>query len=79
MYSENSALVVGERSASRLGRFTLGERITGTHQIRGWVGPRTGLDYEERRKVSLLGLELRPLGHLSVAKRCTDYPGCLVT
>jgi hypothetical protein len=31
-------------SASRTGRFTLGERATGTHWIGSWVGPRAGLD-----------------------------------
>jgi hypothetical protein len=38
-----SALVAGERSASRPGRFT-----PGTHWIGGWVGPRAGLDDMER-------------------------------
>jgi hypothetical protein len=31
-------------SASRLSRFTPGERATGTHWIGGWVDLRTGLD-----------------------------------
>jgi hypothetical protein len=58
-----SALVGGEWSASRPGRFTPGERAPGTHWIGGWVGPRTGLDDVERRKfLTLPGLELRPLG-----------------
>jgi hypothetical protein len=39
-----SALVGGEWSASRTGRFTPGERAPGTHWIGGWVGPRAGLD-----------------------------------
>jgi hypothetical protein len=57
-----SALVGGEWSASRLGHFTSGERTPGTHRIGGWVGPRTGLDDAERRKIlSLPRLELRPL------------------
>jgi hypothetical protein len=38
-----SALVGGEWSASRLGRFT-----PGTHWTRGWVGPRAGLDDMEK-------------------------------
>jgi hypothetical protein len=38
-----SALVGGEWSASRLRRFTPGERAPGTHWIGSWVGPRTGL------------------------------------
>jgi len=36
-----SALDLGEWSASRPGRFTLREI---SHWIRGWVGPRAGLD-----------------------------------
>jgi hypothetical protein len=44
-------------AASRPGRFT-----TGTYGIGGWVGPRTGLNYVEKRKISLLPeLELRTL------------------
>jgi hypothetical protein len=58
-----SALVGGEWSASRPGRFTPGERAPGTHWIGGWVGPRAGLDDVEKRKfLTLPGLELRPLG-----------------
>jgi hypothetical protein len=35
----------------------------GTHWVGGWVGPRAGLDDEEKRKIlPLQGLELRPLG-----------------
>jgi hypothetical protein len=53
-----SALVGGEWSASRPGRFTPGERAPVTHCIGGWVGPRTGLDDMEKRKFSTLpGLE----------------------
>ncbi|PNF15375.1 hypothetical protein B7P43_G00968 [Cryptotermes secundus] len=33
-----SALAGGERSASRPGRFTPGERAPGTHWIGGWAG-----------------------------------------
>jgi hypothetical protein len=46
----NSVLAGGEWSASRLGRFTPGERATGTHWIGGWVDPRAGLDDVEKRK-----------------------------
>jgi hypothetical protein len=54
-----SALVGGEWSASRLGRCILGERAPGTHSIRGWVGPRAGLDYAEKGEfLTLPGLEL---------------------
>jgi hypothetical protein len=58
-----SALVEGERSTSRPGRFTPEERAPGTHWIRGWVDLRAGLDNLEKRKfLTLPGLELRPLG-----------------
>jgi hypothetical protein len=41
-----------------------GERAPGTNWIGGWVGPRTGLDDVERRKLlPLPGLELRTLCH----------------
>jgi hypothetical protein len=57
-----SALVGGEWSTSRPGRFTPGERAPGTHFI-GWVDLRASLDDLEKRKfLTLLGLELRPLG-----------------
>jgi hypothetical protein len=55
-------LVGGERSASRTGRFTLGERAYDTFRI-GWVNLRAGLDAVEKMQFSILpGLELRPLG-----------------
>jgi hypothetical protein len=58
-----SALVGGEWSASRLGRFTSGDRAPGTHWIGGWVDPRAGLDDLEKREFfTLPRLELRPLG-----------------
>jgi hypothetical protein len=48
-----SALVRGELSASRLCRFTPGERAPGTHWIRGWVGLTAGLDEVEKRQFLL--------------------------
>jgi hypothetical protein len=39
-----SALVGGQWSASRPCRFIPGERTPYTHLVRGWVGPRAGLD-----------------------------------
>jgi hypothetical protein len=41
--------VSGQRHA--LPCFTPGERISGTHWIGGWVGPRAGLDAGPRRKI----------------------------
>jgi hypothetical protein len=47
-----SALDGGEWSASRPGRaLTPGEKTTGTHWTGGWVGPRAGLDTEDRGKI----------------------------
>jgi hypothetical protein len=47
-----SDLVADEWSASRPGRaLTPGERTPGTHCTRGWVGPRAGLDTEDRGKI----------------------------
>jgi hypothetical protein len=43
-----SALVGGQWSASRPGRFTSGESAPGTHSIGGWVDPRAGLDDMEK-------------------------------
>jgi hypothetical protein len=44
-----SALVGGEWSTSRPGRFTPGERAPGTHSIGGWVDLRAGVDDLENR------------------------------
>jgi hypothetical protein len=54
-----STLVGGEWSTSRPGRFTPRERASSTHWIGGWVGPRTGLDVEKRKFLTLPGLELQ--------------------
>jgi hypothetical protein len=61
-----STLVGGERSTSRPGRFTPGERAPGTHWIGGGLDLRAGLDDLEKRKfLTLPGLEL--------PSRYTDY------
>jgi len=39
----NLGIKGGEWSASRLGRFSRGDRASGTHWT-GWVGPTAGLD-----------------------------------
>jgi hypothetical protein len=61
-----SALVGGEWSASRPGRFTPGVSLApGAHWIGGWVDLRAGLDDLEKRKfLTLQGLELRPFGRV---------------
>jgi hypothetical protein len=59
-----SALVGGEWSASRPGRFNPGDKAPGTHWIGGWVDPRAGLDEVKKRKfMTLPGLEFRPVHH----------------
>jgi hypothetical protein len=67
-----AALVGGEWSVSRRGRFIFGETVPCTHWIEGWVNSRTGLDDVERRKILLLpGLELRPVRSQSLLRlRC---------
>jgi hypothetical protein len=60
-------------SASRPGSFTPWERTLSSNWIGGWVGPRTGLDGVERRKImTLQGPELIPLGCSGVASRYAD-------
>jgi hypothetical protein len=69
-----SALVGDEWSASRPSRFTPWDRVTGTHYIGGWVGPRTGLDDVQKRK-NLAPAETgtpTPPPSNPVASRCTD-------
>jgi hypothetical protein len=77
----DSAIVGDEWSASRPGHFTPGERANDTHCIGGLVGPRAGLnDIEERKFLTLPGLELRPLGRPARSQLLywLRYPGfCL--
>jgi hypothetical protein len=60
-----SALVGGERSTSRRGRFTPRERAHGIHWIGGWVDLRAGLENLEKNSDPSV---LQP-----VASRYTDY------
>jgi hypothetical protein len=74
-----SALVLGEWSASRPGRFTPGERAPGTRWIGGCVRLRASLhDVEKIKFLTLPGLEFRSLGRparsQSLYRLC--YPGC---
>jgi hypothetical protein len=67
-----SALAGGEWS-SHPSRFN-----PGTHWIGGWVHPRASLDDMEKRKfLTLLVLELRPLGHPARSQSLyrLPYPG----
>jgi hypothetical protein len=58
-----SALVGGEWSASRPGRFTPGKTAPGSHWTGGCVDPKTGLDDMEKKKfLTPSVVKLRPLG-----------------
>jgi hypothetical protein len=39
--------------ASHSGSFTLGEIISGTHEIGDWVGPRAGVDVVSKRNIPI--------------------------
>jgi hypothetical protein len=65
-----TALVGGEWSTSRPGRFTPGERAPYTHWIGGWVDLKACLeDLAKRKFLTLTGLELRPLGNSQIRRR----------
>jgi hypothetical protein len=73
-----SALVEGEWSASRPGRFTPGERARGAHWMGGWVNPRADLDDVGKIQfLTLPGLEHRPLGRPALRQSLHQlrYPG----
>jgi hypothetical protein len=71
-----SALDGGEWSASRRRPLYPRERAPGTHWIRGWVGPRAGLNAVEKRKISCRGREVNSgrLSHIPLLHRLS-YPG----
>jgi hypothetical protein len=68
-----SVLAGGEWSASSPSRFTHGEKAPGTQWIGGWVDPRAGLDNVKRTFLTLLRLELRPLGRTAHSQSLSDY------
>jgi hypothetical protein len=49
-----SAIVKNEWSVSHSGPLNPGERVPSIIWIGGWVGPRTGVDDLDKRKISLL-------------------------
>jgi hypothetical protein len=64
-----------EWSASLPGRFTPRDRAPATHWIRGWVGPRAGLEAVSMRKIPSPRRQSKhghPIVH-SVASRHTDW------
>jgi hypothetical protein len=67
-----SALVGGECSASRPGRFTPVEKSHRTHWIGGWAGPGTGMDDVEIRKI----LPYRDSNHSAVQPVASRYTDC---
>jgi hypothetical protein len=72
-----SALVGSQWSALRPCRFIPGE-TPGSHWIGGWMDPRASLDdVEERKSLTLSGLELRPLGRPARSQSLCRlrYPG----
>jgi hypothetical protein len=78
----DSALVGGEWSASRIGRFIPKERAPRIHWTGGWMGPGTCMDDVEGTKILFLpGLKLRPFGRParshSLYRLC--YPGSTFT
>jgi hypothetical protein len=72
------AFVGDEWSVSRSGRFTSGERTSGTYWIGGWMDPGTGLDDVENRKfLTLPGLKFWPLARPARSQSLyrLSYPG----
>jgi hypothetical protein len=70
-HSLTSALDRSECSASRPGRFTISERVPGTHWIWGWVGPRAVLDTVAKRKIPSPCRDSNPRSSSPVVQRYT--------
>jgi hypothetical protein len=69
-----STLILGEWSASRLGRFTPGDRAPDIRWTGGWVNFRARLDDLEKRKIlPYWDSNSNPSGIHFVASRYTDY------
>jgi hypothetical protein len=66
-----SALDGVESLVSRPDRFTPRERVTGTHYIGLWVGPRASLDAVVRIKIPSLCRDSNPPIIQLVTQRCT--------
>jgi hypothetical protein len=64
-----------ERSALHSGRFTAGERDPSIHRIRGWMGPRTGLDNWDKIKIPFPCREYKQIYRFSSThpSHCTAY------
>jgi hypothetical protein len=74
-----SALDGGKSSASRPSRFIPRERVLRTHRTEGWVGPRTGLNAMDWRKISCLCREPNPGRQVrSSFLYRLSYPGSLL-
>jgi hypothetical protein len=65
----------GEWSVSRPGRFTPVGRVPASHLIRGWVGPRVGLNFsaEEKTCCSSRRSNRQPSVVQPVRSHCTDW------
>jgi hypothetical protein len=55
----NSALTWCQRSISRTGRLTPGERIRGSHEVGGWAGPeiRSRRSVQEQHILPMWGIK----------------------
>jgi hypothetical protein len=69
-----------ERSGSPRGHFTSWDRVTGTHLVGRWVGPRVGLRHMQKRNISCNCREFSmvvQLGAQSYTGHAKPTPGLL--